>query len=214
MPDSEITPKLKLEDNTDAQLIEYTDDKTAKINASAGLAAVDPSTAVVDAKNVLFRNALIAADNGTVAETALKDQYRAELELLLTHQAHDCAVIANGNLPLYLTSGYEAKDVFGTPIGTLPMVSDVSLDYGDSDGELKAGWKPLADASNFSVQVYSDVNNPSGSVIKEFIVPKIGKEKTVLDGLPSGKIVFVRVRANGGNTGHGAWSNVAMKRVP
>ena len=37
---------------------------------------------------------------------------------------------------------------------------------------------------------------------------------TVLDDLPSGTNVFVRVRANGGSTHFGDWSDTVEKRVP
>lgn len=209
-----IVPKLGLDDITDPQLEIYTDDKKTKINLSAPFAAVDPDTVTVDNKRVQFHNALIAADNGDVSQTALKNQYRAELETLLTRQAYDCAKIANGDMALYLTTGYDAKNLHGTPIGELGQVTGLVVDYGTNDGELRAGWDPMSQASNFSVQVYSDINNPTASILKEYIVAKLGKEKTVLDALPTGQIVYTRVRANGGSTGHGAWSQPAKKRVP
>ncbi|MBI4946791.1 MAG: hypothetical protein HY840_10380, partial [Bacteroidetes bacterium] len=50
--------------------------------------------------------------------------------------------------------------------------------------------------------------------LNEYIIKKFGKQKAILTGLPSGQKIFVRVRANGGSTGHGPWSDVAEKRVP
>jgi hypothetical protein len=96
----------------------------------------------------------------------------------------------------------------------LPQVTGLELDYGNNEGELKVGWDAIEDAQNFTVQVYTDIYNPSTSLIKEYLKSKIGKKKTVLNGLPSGQIVLVRVRANGGSTGFGTWSDVAEKRVP
>jgi len=168
----------------------------------------------VQTKKNDYETALVKAINGTTADTALKDQRRAELEVMLTQQAQNCAVIANGDLALYLTTGYAAKDTKGTPTGPLPQVSGVELDYGDSTGELKAGWDRMIDALNFTVRAYSDIANPDGSVVKEYITGKIGKKQTTLSGLPSGQIIFVRVRANGGSTGQGPWSDPAEKRVP
>jgi hypothetical protein len=177
-------------------------------------AAVVPSTTDLEAKLIEWIFAQTAADNGTVADTQLKNDKRAELEAMLTLQAENCAEIANGDLALYLRTGYEAKDTQGQPTGVLPKVTGLELDYGDNDGELKASWDAVEDAQNFTVQVYVNPLNPLISLIKEHIKPKIGKKKTILNELPSGRVVFVRVRANGGSTGHGPWSDVAEKRVP
>ena len=209
-----IIPKLSLHNVKDTALATFTQDKIDKINANPAFATVNPPTPIVGAKKTQYENALVKADNGTKADTQAKDDRRFELEELLISQAQDCARIANGNLALYLTTGYEAKDTKGNPVGALEAVTDVQLDFGDNTGELIIGWKPMPDADNFTARVYSDVNNPDGSLVKEFIVKKIGKKKTTLTGLPSGQIVFVRVRANGGSTGFGPWSDVSEKRVP
>ena len=211
---SKIIPKLGLDDLGYDMLEVYAQDKVEKINTSPAFISVNPSTATVSAKLTQYADAIVKADNGTVAGTAYKKQKRAELEELLTLQALDCARIANGNLASYLTTGYEAKNIKGSPVGLLPAVTGVELFYGDNAGELKVKWNPIPKAQNFTVQVYSDSNTPDGSIIKEYIVKKTGRRKTILSDLPSGKIVFARVRANGGNTGHGAWSDMAEKRVP
>ncbi|MEK6616392.1 MAG: hypothetical protein AABZ32_09815, partial [Bacteroidota bacterium] len=189
-------------------------EKRDKINAAPAFAAVNPSTATVDAQKIVFENAVVKAMNGTKADTSLKNQERTILEDMLSLQAADCAKIANGNMALYLTSGYAAKDTKGSPTGPLPAVTGLELFYGNSPGELWARWNVMKDALNFTVWVYTDIANPDGSKVKDYMKPKIGKKKTMLDGLPSGQIIFVRVRANGGSAGFGPWSDVAEKRVP
>lgn len=211
---NKIIPKLGLHNINDDGLGEYAQDKIDKINASPAFAAVVPTTAALQTKKNNYEIALVASDNGTTADTALKDQRREELEEMLTAQAIDCAKIASGDLALYLTTGYEAKDTQGSPTGPLPQVTGVELDYGDNTGELKAGWDAMKDALNFTAWVYSDINNPEGSLVKEYIIGKLGKKKTTLTGLPSAQKVFLRVRANGGSTGFGPWSDPAEKRVP
>jgi hypothetical protein len=168
----------------------------------------------VQTKKTQFETALAAADNGTKGATAIKDQRRDELEQLITLQAYDCAKISNGDMPLYLTTGYAARNTKGSPTGPLSQVTGLSLDYGKNNGELIAGWSPIPDAENFTVQAFTDINNPDSSVVKEYMKHKIGRRKTTLSGLPSGQIVFIRVRANGGSTGFGPWSNAGEKRVP
>jgi len=212
-----IIPNLGLKDIVDNAMGEFAQHKVTTINllgAGSVFAAVIPSTATVQAKHNQYETALVASINGTPADTSAKNDRRAELEDLLTLQADNCSEIANGNLTLYLTTGYAAKDVEGSPTGPLPAVTNVLLHYGTSAGELEISWNPMADAQNFSVNVYATALDPENSKIKDFIIGKIGKTKATLAGLPTGQIVFVRVRANGGSTGNGPWSDPAEKRVP
>lgn len=210
-----IIPKLELHKLRDDEMDEYVQEKINKMDeASPAFNAVVPSPSDMNAKNIQWRAALVAADDGTKAQTEFKNQVRRELEAMITLQAQNCAEVSNGNMVLYLSSGYEAKDTQGSPTGELPPVTGLELFYGESEGELRASWNQLEDAANFLVQAFSNVDSPSGSVIKEYIIGKIGKQKAILSGLPSGQKIFVRVRANGGSTGQGPWSDIAEKRVP
>ena len=114
-------------------------------------------------------------------------------------------------MTIYLTSGYDAKDTKGSPIGELGKVIGLEVDYGNDDGELRANWKPLADTRNYTWHVFTDSENPDGTLIKMDIAQK---SKATISGLPSGEKVWIRVRGNGGSTGHGEWSNAVEKRVP
>ncbi len=208
---STIIPKLGLQDLTDAALPEYAKDKVAKINASSAFGEVSPSPSEVEVKITFYEAALVKSDEGTKSDTSAKNDARRALEAMLTRQAENCAEIADGDLTLYLSTGYEAKDVEGTPVGILEAVTGFLLAYGDNAGELKADWKVLEHADNYTWQVYSDPTNPDGSVIKQDIAKK---SRAIFGGLPGGDIVWARVRGNGGSTGHGPWSDPAEKRVP
>jgi len=208
---STIIPKLGLRELRDSALPEYAQDKVDKITASGAFAAVEPTPAEIEGKKDEYETALVAADDGNRAQTEAKDNRRKELEEMLTQQAHNCAEIANGNLELYLESGYEAKDTAGSPVGPLEAVTGLLLDYGDNAGELKANWDVLPHADNYTLQFYSDPVDPEGSIIKQDIAKK---SRAITDGLPGGTIAWARVRGNGGSTGHGPWSDPAEKRVP
>ena len=211
---NKIIPKLSFHYIKDTELDDYAKDKVTRINTVPAFAAVNPSAAQVENKTIDYVKAVVKSDDGNKADTALKKQRRMELETLLALQAQDCARIASGDLALYLKSGYDAKNTKGSPTGELPQVTQVALAFGNNIGELKISWDAMADARNFTVQVFTNINNPDGSVIKECIKPKIGRSKTILSDLPSGKDVFVRVRANGGSRDFGPWSDVTEKRVP
>ncbi len=211
---TKIVPNLGLSKLRDSELEAYTQDKIDRINGLTEFAAVNPSTTVVNDKLKEYVPAQQKSLNGSTDDTAVKDQKRLELESLITSQAYNCASIANGDLVLFLKTGYKAKDTKGTPTGPLPQVTGFELSFGNSEGELLASWTPIADAQNFTLQVFSDINKPEESLIKEFLVGKIGRGKEPLPGLPSGQKVLARVRANGGSTGFGPWSDPAEKRVP
>jgi len=72
-------------------------------------------------------------------------------------------------------------------------------------------WAPVGNARGYTAQVYTDVSNPDGTMVKEATVTA---SKAEIDGLPRGTSVWVRVRANGGNKGTGPWSDPASKIVP
>ena len=209
---NKIIPKLSFHNIKDTELDDYAKDKVNRINTVPAFAAVNPSAAQVENKTIEYVKAVVKSDDGTKADTANKNKVRNELENMLTQQAYHCALIANGDLVIYLTSGYEAKDLQGKTTGELfPPQNILFRDYGKNSGELVPDWNKVKDARNYTTQVYADVNNPSGSILKEVTD---NPSKVTIGGLTSGQKVWVRVRANGGSTGHSDWSDPATKFVP
>ncbi len=207
---SAIIPNLDLVNITDGDLEEYALDKVVKINdAGAAFGGVVPTTGQVGTKATQFKNALVAADEGTKADTSTKNTRRRELEGLLTLQAQNCAEIANGNMDLYLLSGYEAKDVEGSPVGELAKPDLLTVDPTDNIGQLKIDWNTIEHADNYTVRAYTDEADPTGSLIKAELVKA---SKFAMDDLPSGEKVNVDVRANGGSKGYGPWSDAGWAR--
>jgi hypothetical protein len=207
-----IIPKLGLKEQTDSNLATYATEKIEKIDLEPAFAAVSPSTITVKARNDAYKLALGKVLDGTTADTADKDLKRSVLQEQLTLQAYDCARISNGDMVLYLKSGYEAKDVQGSPVGELNAPGGIVFrDYGKNPGELVPDWEPVENAVNYTSQVFTDVANPNASVVSE-VTDRPSKAKHT--GLTRGTNVWVRVRANGGSTGKGPWSDPANKIVP
>jgi hypothetical protein len=207
-----IIPKLRLSRLTDSQLNTFAQEKYDKLNGNLAFAAVSPSAADVEAKRVDYAAALAKASDGTKADTEVKNQLRKALEEMLTLQALDCARIANGDMAVYLTSGYEAKNVQGTPVGELGTTDEIVFrNYGKNPGELQPDWAPVAHARNYTVQVFTDTNDPVASLVKEVTV---NPSDAAIGGLERGRMMWVRIRANGGSNNHGPWSDPAGKIVP
>ncbi len=79
----------------------------------------------------------------------------------------------------------------------------------DNEGELKADWSAIEHKQNYTVRGYTDPADPEGSKVAEEIV---SPSKATLQGLASGEKIYVDVRANGGSTGHGPWSDADWAR--
>ena len=201
-----IIPKLGLAEKIDPKIITYTDEKILALTGNAPFANVVPTIGDITAKKGAFEGALAASN------ISLKNQLRVELEEMLTLQSYDCAKIAAGDLTLYLTSGYEAKNTAGQPTGELDAPENILFrNYGKNSGQLVPDWNTVKDAKNYTAQVFTDITNPDASIIKE---ETISTSKVTFDGLTSGQKVWVRVRVNGGSTKHSAWSDPATKFVP
>lgn len=207
---STIIPVLGLQEITDGNLEEYALDKVTKINAAGTIFnSLNPSPAELEGKANDFKDALVAADEGTKADTEEKNVQRTELEAMLTLQAQNVAEIANGNLVTYLLSGYEAKDVTPSSVGELGRPDMHKVEPTDNEGELKCNWSAIEHKQNYTVRTYTDPADPEGSKVSEEIV---SPSSAILQGLPSGEKVYVDARANGGSTGHGPWSDADWAR--
>ena len=207
-----IIPKLGLKEQTDGELVDYAANKVLKLTNNVPFAAVDPTALAIKGKNDAFILAVAKALKGSEQDTREKNTLRKELEEMLTLQASDCALIAGDDTVLFGTTGYQAKDTKGSPTGELVTPENILFrKYGNTPGQLIPDWDSVEDAKNYTVQVYTDINNPAGTLVKEVMV---SPSKATINDLPTGTIVYVRVRANGGSTGHSPWSDPAQKRVP
>ena len=186
-----IIPKLGLQRIKDAALDDYARAKAKKISDSGNFPAVSPSAAQLKAKTKEYDKALVKAMDGNRADRAKKKTLRKELHLMLTAQAHDCARIADGKLEIYLSSGYNAKNTGGSPVGELETIKSLRVESTQTIGELKAAWNRIRHAQNYSVRAFTELQNPDSSVIFNDI---FRPSKAVLKGLPSGEKVFVQIQ--------------------
>jgi len=209
---AKIIPKLGLHGLTDNDLQTYAKDKIDKIGAEPAFAAINPTVGQLNTKYNQYRTALSATQDGNKSQTETKNERRQELEDLLTDMATDAAKIADGDVPLYLKTGFDRKDTQGTPVGELLPPENIKFDdYGSIPNELRPNWDVVEHAVCYQVDVYSDLNDPLTTRVGEDIVLP---SKATITGLPGGQMVHVRVRAIGGSTGKSPWSDPAQKRVP
>lgn len=227
-----IVPKLELKKKSDIELDEYAEDRNADLATNPDFPVTDPLVADVEAKRVLFRNAIIAAIEGTKAKTQTKNQLRRELSLMLTNLADDVAKKSNGDLAKYLSSGFSAKKV-ATPTGqpAAPLNFLLKFTKNDNEGELLATWKKVESAKIYQVMIGTSPTppaspgsgtNPGTPTSGPMPVPgndwRLAGETTaarlVIQNLVSGTKYYARVRAIGTKGVSSPWSDIAAKICP
>ena len=96
-----------------------------------------------------------------------------------------------------------------TPVGTPDQVTELWLEGGETEGTLKASWKPVRGVKVYELQTRADLGGADGWAHKATVT----KTKALMNSFSSGNRIWVRVRAIG-TAGPGSWSDPAVKIVP
>lgn len=133
---------------------------------------------------------------------------REQLTRLLEEEAAYVQVLSDGDEAIILSSGYDVRQK-PVPLGMLPATQNMLVFEGSGDGEVIATWNPLKGARSYVVELSTDVSNPDAWMYQSTTT----KAKVVLQGLESGKRIWLRVAAVNA-AGKGAYSDPATKTVP
>ena len=140
----------------------------------------------------------IAAANGGRVLTATKNEKRGILVDMLRQEASYVQGIASQNLPMLLSSGFDANSTnrASTQLDT-PAV--VNLGNGMTS-ELVLRMQPVVNAKSYEVQTKNGGGwTPAGIFTQA--------RKITLPGLTPGQVYSVQSRAIGGSTGYSDWSD-------
>jgi hypothetical protein len=145
-----------------------------------------------------------AAGGGTAA-TVVKNKKRAVLDGLLRKLAHYVQANCNDDLQIVTNSGFQARAVAVRSTATLDKAQIQSVDNGHST-QLVVSVKKVPHAKMYQVQIAAvGANNTVGSWQPAGVFTK--SRSMTLAGLTPGTIYAVQVRALGGATGFGDWSD-------
>ena len=151
-----------------------------------------------------FTVAIAAQAQGGTAATAEKDNKREELIALLRQLAGYVQEQCDNDLAKLLSSGFEAVS---TNRASTPLVKAIikSLNNGNS-GQLIASVAPVANAKVYEVR-YAVA--PAGAAPGPWMTGGLftNSRSMPLNGLTPGTNSMVEVRAIGGSTGSGDWSD-------
>jgi len=206
---SKIIARLKLARLSDQQLDDYAQNKVDSITGNVNFPAPSPTLESVTAALGIFSAAVSKALTGTVADTADRNAKRVILEGLLTQLADYCAATANGNIAIYLTSGFDYKRP-AAPSGILPAPQNFLLKHGANDGQVKASWKVITNNHGYELR-WSYDNGTADAMTNS---AHCSSTRFTLSGLQSGKRLYAFVHAVGSHNTLGDWSDVSSITVP
>ena len=146
-----------------------------------------------------FLNAVVAAAQGGVQFTAVKDAARDALIPLLRTQASYVQTVANDDLAVILSSGFGVNSTNRTST-TLPKPSIENIDNVASS-QLMLRITTIDNARAYEVRINAGNNNwqNAGVFTKS--------RRVVLQNLTPGTTYAIQARAVGGKTGYSDWSD-------
>ncbi len=151
-----------------------------------------------------FSNARVAAAQGGPADTAIKEAMRDILVTMLRQLAAYVQLTAANDLPKVLSSGFEAVSTNRASV-ELPKPTILDVVHA-GEGKLKIRPAPLKNVRMWEVRI---------SITPGVWVSAGTFNSTrdmMLTGLTPGAVYTIQVRALGGLTGAGEWSNPVSQR--
>ena len=159
-------------------------------------------TAVDDLKGAI---AVQAQAGGGTAVTAVKNKKRNALDGLLRKLAHYVQANCNDDVQLVLKSGFQAKTIPVRSQTQLDKAKILSVDNGHTK-QLVVTVQKVPRAKLYEVQAAAvGANNTVGLFQTAGVFTK--SRSMAITGLTPGTIYAIQVRALGGSTGSGDWSD-------
>ena len=151
-----------------------------------------PTLAVVQTALTAYETALTAAANGNPEKTAIKDQKRKDLELLLKQLGTYVQLNCKNDLGILLSSGFDAAKT-NAPVGILPKPENFKVENGPNSGTARLSMDKINGARSYCFE-YATAPVSDGSAW----VVKVGTSRShTIDGLTSGLRYAFRVAGVG-----------------
>ena len=205
-----IAPSLKLASITDDELDGYVQDKIDALTGNVNFPTTDPK--VTDVQTALddYRKKLSAAADGDKAATLAKNASRKTLEEQTTLLALDVAKQSKGDLVMFATSHFDARQHRGkTP--PLDVPQNFRLIFTKYENQLKAVCNKVNNATSYEFRLTLDPTKPVTDWEEVITTTSSRVEFTELQG---GKRYYGKVRAIGGRSKISDWSDQADKICP
>lgn len=196
--------RLDLFRRSDLNLAQFAQEHVTAMTGNANFPTPTPNAADFLAGLTAFQTAVNAAEAARVAAreaTAVKDEARALLELLLNQRGNYVQSASNGNGPVILSSGFPLKSP-PSPVGILPPPVDLYITLNGTPGVMLLSWSPVPNARSYLIQC-----SPAGTMARDWQPFKTAAQARLrTEGLTLGQVYAFRIAAVGGSTGQSDWS--------
>jgi hypothetical protein len=139
--------------DSDALLVTDTGSILTGMTGNANYPTPSPTLALVTTALDDFTTALANAAGGGITLTAIKNDKRAALVVLLRELASYVQVACKGDLTILLSSNFPIQKPQRNPIGVLPAPANVTVSLGALSGELDAAMPPVFGAAIYNWRV-------------------------------------------------------------
>ena len=139
--------------DSDALLVTDTGSILTGMTGNANYPTPSPTLALVTTALDDFTTALADAADGGMTLTAIKNDKRAALVVLLRELASYVQVACKGDLTILLSSNFPIQKPQRNPIGVLPAPANITVSLGALSGELDAAMPPVFGAAIYNWRV-------------------------------------------------------------
>lgn len=204
-----ITPALGLKFYTDSDIAAFARQRIVNLTENAAsFPNLSPSTVELTEITEEYTNALESCGkDATRSDTNRKNVKRRELEKVVSLCALSCSQIADGDLSLYLLSGFSSK-VQGSRITELDFPHNIRYKQGPFDGSVYVLFKNVKNARSYEINLAENNNSDSWNTFVSGTVSPV-----LITDLKPMTIYNIRCRAMGARNIKSAWSNVTQVKV-
>lgn len=192
-----IVPSLRTGKMSDEQFTNYVTNIIYSMTGNANFATLTAQITALKTKNTEFAVAKGNVKHGPAGSAAEKDAIRAEEEQMLKAMAIACSQIANGDLAVFLSSGFIAREHHA--VTGLNDPTKLLLENGTQETELKLSFLGDERAPFFKIWIGLDTVTPTSLI-------ESTSSRYVLENLVPGTRYYVKVMACGTKGLKSGWS--------
>lgn len=190
---------------TDTNLLAFCLRVVAALTGNTNYPVTSPTLAEITALTNEYSTALSNAANGGKTLTAIKNEKRAEIEIVFRNLALFIQANGQNNLSRILSSGFDAN-TGNYNTWPLPYTPEgLKFDYGAISGTVDAEANPAEYATMYEFRYTEDAYGPDARWI---YLPLTTRPKTTITGITPGKSIWGQVRSINGK-GASDWSDPA-----
>lgn len=176
------------------ELLSFSDSVTAAMTGNSNFPNPSPSLADISAKRAELENEAFQSSSGDRHAILRRNQKSEELKQMLRALSGYIIMIAQGNGPIIISSGFELRRR-SNPTGPLAIPVNLKARRSDHTGRVKLKWSPVKNAINCQVELTT--TNPAHAATEWATAGITSKSKIIIGNLIPGNYYWFRVKAFG-----------------